>query len=688
MIFNTDTSDVITAVTDTASGITKTFTVPATGRVTGTLPFPSGGGLIAPVQDWKTNYVTGATSVAVAAGQGWATPTTGHLLVACVESNQNVSNVTHAMGPGVWSTAVDQPGGAGAAGTRAPHVTIFYKISDGTESTITATLGASVRGALQVIELAGAINPAATDGTSSVTSDTATASTFGAGSLTTATDGSYVVAALGTENNHAISIAGGSGYDQNTVVSNESGATSVNRLSVGLFDKGQNPIGISTLAPTGTLTVQYSGVQAAFKPAATVGPTITGPNFIGGASPSVNTNPIVINVGASGVPSGSLIFIGSTSHFNSLTLSSVADSKGNTYTVTSTVTVGTVVYGNSAYCRTTTALVNGDTISLTMTGATSGGAYSAHYFQNASGTPRTPTGVTNTGTNSPISLGSSTPIATGDLLVGSTYMRASATGPATDTGFTATTGTEGTEVCRGTATNRATGLVSIVAPSTSPITMGGTATALGGEWGTRTLIFPAQAALTPPASSVAPDVTGSTGTGNALSCTTGSWTNTPTAYAYQWQRNGGNISGANTSTYSIQAGDAGSNIVCVVTASNADGSASALSNTTAIPSGPANSVVPAVSGLTTLGATLTTTNGTWSGSPAFTYQWLRNDVVIGGATASTYVLTLADSAAVIKSRVSGSNANGSASATSTGTTAGTFSAGGANRNNYSFFEVW
>lgn len=62
-------------------------------------------------------------------------------------------------------------------------------------------------------------------------------------------------------------------------------------------------------------------------------------------------------------------------------------------------------------------------------------------------------------------------------------------------------------------------------------------------------------------------------------------------------------------------------------------------------SAPVNTVAPAVTGTATVGSTLTTTNGTWTGSPAptFTYQWFRSpSTSISGATSSTYVLVIGD----------------------------------------------
>jgi len=63
-----------------------------------------------------------------------------------------------------------------------------------------------------------------------------------------------------------------------------------------------------------------------------------------------------------------------------------------------------------------------------------------------------------------------------------------------------------------------------------------------------------------------------------------------------------------------------------------------------IPTVPANTVAPVISGTVLIGETLTSTTGTWTGQPAptFTYQWTLAGANITGATAATYVLTAAD----------------------------------------------
>ncbi len=89
-----------------------------------------------------------------------------------------------------------------------------------------------------------------------------------------------------------------------------------------------------------------------------------------------------------------------------------------------------------------------------------------------------------------------------------------------------------------------------------------------------------------PANTVLPALAGTAQSGQTLSCSTGTWANSPTSYAYQWQTSttgtGGwsNVSGATSSTYVAQSGDVGNYLRCVVTATNSVGSDSAASAAT------------------------------------------------------------------------------------------------------------
>jgi hypothetical protein len=79
----------------------------------------------------------------------------------------------------------------------------------------------------------------------------------------------------------------------------------------------------------------------------------------------------------------------------------------------------------------------------------------------------------------------------------------------------------------------------------------------------------------PPVNTAAPTVSGTTTQGQTLTASPGSWSNSPTRYAYQWfDCNGGGcaaIAGATGQTYTLGAGDVGDSIIVQVSASNAGG---------------------------------------------------------------------------------------------------------------------
>lgn len=191
----------------------------------------------------------------------------------------------------------------------------------------------------------------------------------------------------------------------------------------------------------------------------------------------------------------------------------------------------------------------------------------------------------------------------------------------------------------------------------------------------------AKIAGTLPTNSTAPTVSGSATVGQLLTSTSGVWAGVPTpTYAYQWQRstNGTtgwtNIAGASSSTYTLQAADVGMYIRSQVTATNAVGSGVATTSPTTQIAGtaPANTVVPVLSGTANVGQVLSGSNGTWTGVPAptYTYQWQRSDNGttgwgdIGGATANTYTILLADDGKYLRLRVTATNNAGNASALS------------------------
>ena len=198
---------------------------------------------------------------------------------------------------------------------------------------------------------------------------------------------------------------------------------------------------------------------------------------------------------------------------------------------------------------------------------------------------------------------------------------------------------------------------------------------------------------TAPASTAAPVLSGTTTVGQTLTVTTGTWSGSPTSYAYAWQScdsTGSNcnwISGATSQTYLLSSGDASHRLRALVTATNSYGSGQAYSNLTSTVGGSAvaNTAVPVVSGTLASGQTLTVSTGSWSGSPtSYTYAWQRCDSTgnnctwVAGATGQTYGLGAADVNQRLRALVTATASAGSGQAYS-GLT-GTIGAGSAVTN--------
>ncbi len=195
------------------------------------------------------------------------------------------------------------------------------------------------------------------------------------------------------------------------------------------------------------------------------------------------------------------------------------------------------------------------------------------------------------------------------------------------------------------------------------------------KWSFRVQLTPSGPPPSAPTSTAPPIVSGTPQQGQMLTASTGTWSGSPTSYAYQWRRcdaGGSNcaaITAATSSVYLVQPADVGGRLVARVTASNAGGAglpadSAATAVVTSAPV-PVNSVLPAVSGSAQQGQTLTSTTGTWSGAPtSYAYQWRRCDsggancAAISGASSSSYAVQGADVGATLRSRVTASNAGG------------------------------
>ena len=91
-----------------------------------------------------------------------------------------------------------------------------------------------------------------------------------------------------------------------------------------------------------------------------------------------------------------------------------------------------------------------------------------------------------------------------------------------------------------------------------------------------------------PSALTAPTVTGTAQQGQTLTASPGTWSNTPTSYAYQWQScdgtgaNCADIAGATASTYAVQTTDVGKTLRVEVTAANGQGTTQVPSAVTAV----------------------------------------------------------------------------------------------------------
>ena len=188
----------------------------------------------------------------------------------------------------------------------------------------------------------------------------------------------------------------------------------------------------------------------------------------------------------------------------------------------------------------------------------------------------------------------------------------------------------------------------------------------------------ASAAIVPPGAPVdtaPPTITGTAQQGHELTEHNGTWTNSPTGYAYQWLRCDGKgegcgaIPGATGQTYVAVEADVGHTLRAQETASNAvDPGSPAESSASAVvvPLPPVNSTLPTISGSAQQNQTLDEQNGSWTNNPnGYAYQWLRCDTkgenctAIAGATSSSYGPGVEDVGQTIRVQETASNAGGS-----------------------------
>lgn len=149
----------------------------------------------------------------------------------------------------------------------------------------------------------------------------------------------------------------------------------------------------------------------------------------------------------------------------------------------------------------------------------------------------------------------------------------------------------------------------------------------------------------------APRITGTKGVGQRLTASTGTWSPTPSRYTYRWKRNGVNIPGATSRTYTPTTADAGRRISVRVEVTRTGWTT--RSRTSASVGIPIHaSKRPYLHGTATSGRTLTVMVGAWTPKPErYAFQWYRNGVALSGRTAKTYRLTSRDKGKRIHAKV-------------------------------------
>jgi hypothetical protein len=171
-----------------------------------------------------------------------------------------------------------------------------------------------------------------------------------------------------------------------------------------------------------------------------------------------------------------------------------------------------------------------------------------------------------------------------------------------------------------------------------------TATKLGYESVTTISAETSTVALATLTATPTPTISGTPRVGRVLTATAGTWT--PSAsLGYQWKADGIDITGAKSSTYTLQASERAKRITVTVTGQRSGYATVARTSagTAAVDYGLFTATpTPTISGTLRVGQVLTANPGTWSPSASLSYQWKASGIAITGATARTYTLKAAD----------------------------------------------
>lgn len=175
--------------------------------------------------------------------------------------------------------------------------------------------------------------------------------------------------------------------------------------------------------------------------------------------------------------------------------------------------------------------------------------------------------------------------------------------------------------------------------------------------------------LVAPTNLIAPTVSGNNWSGQVLTVTnaSGGWLGVmglSTPFTYQWKRDGSNISGATSSTYTLTNTDIGHTITCTVTATNTAGATPVTTSGVLVQF--QNTAKPTITGTAGAGNTLTAGAGTYVETvSARTYHWLLDGVDVATGTTFNQPEHAGSRRITVREDVTGPLGSGTATSTDT-----------------------
>ncbi|WP_150161518.1 hypothetical protein [Streptomyces venezuelae] len=143
----------------------------------------------------------------------------------------------------------------------------------------------------------------------------------------------------------------------------------------------------------------------------------------------------------------------------------------------------------------------------------------------------------------------------------------------------------------------------------------------------------------------APSVSGAVRVGDKVTVLVGTWSPSPTSYAYQWRADGVAIAGATGPSYVPVGSVRGRKLTVTVTAhrtGHLSGAYTTGGYTVGYGLAPKATRAPYVTGTVKVGRTLSLNRGTWTPAPtSYAYQWYVNGRAVSGATKSWFTLSQA-----------------------------------------------